>query len=287
MNKKVINELINLVLICIGGILLVTGVNLFLKPADVYSTGLFGFSQELSTIFFGDTNYVNLFFWIINIPLIIFGFFKEGKKFLLRTIFSVISISIAEVFIHTNTPLIEDKLLAVVTGSIIMGIGTGLALSRGGSTGGADIIATYISIIKGKSFGIVNILINSIVIVIAILLTQNLEIGIYMLISIYIGGILIDHIHNYNQKMTLFIVTDHKDDVVSHITSNFLRGVTVLDSTGGYSKKANNVIMITVSKPELENIVACVKDADPNAFVNIYKVQRLLGTFNDNYVEML
>ena len=45
--------------------------------------------------------------------------------------------------------------------------------------------------------------------------------------------------------------------------------------------------MITVSKPELENIVACVKDADPNAFVNIYKVQRLLGTFNDNYVEML
>lgn len=287
MHNKYIKELINIFFICVGGILLVVGVNVFLKPAGVYASGLFGFSQELSQIIFNSDNFVNLIFWCINIPLIVFGFFKVGKRFLLRTIIAVISISLAEQYIKVNTPLIQEQFLAVIFGSVLMGFGIGLALSHGGSTGGTDIIATYVSIIKGKSFGTVNTLVNSIVIVLAIIITRSIEVGVYMLISLYVAGIVIDQVHNINQKMTLFIVTDKKDEVVNHITNNFIRGVTVLDSMGGYSKKPNNTIMVTVSKREVNNMAACAKQADPHCFINIYKVQGLLGSFKDNYAEML
>ena len=288
MKDKVFNELVKLFYICIGGILLVAGINLFLKPAGVYATGLIGFAQELSQLIFKNDSHVTLIFWCINLPLIIFGFFKVGKKFLFRTILAVVVISIAESVIKSTNPLIPDnQLLSVVFGSIFMGLGTGLALSRGGSTGGTDILATYIAIIKGKSFGVVNILVNSIVIVLAVFITKDIEVGVYMLISIYVGGIMIDKVHNYNQKMTLFIVTDKKDEVVKHVTANFARGITIFDSIGGYSKKPNNTLMITISKQELNNMAACVKHADPNCFINVFKVQQLLGSFKDNYVEML
>ncbi len=280
-------ELTNLLATCLGGVILVIGVNLFLKPAGVYATGLFGFAQELSILFFNNSNYINLIFWLLNLPLIVFGFFKVGKKFLLRTICAVISITISESLINTNTVLIQNQFLSVVFGALLCGLGTGLALSRGGSTGGTDIIATYISIIKGKNFGIVNVLVNSIVVLLAILITKNIEVGVYMLISIYVSGIVIDKIHNYNQKMTLFIVTNHKDNVVNSITNNFMRGVTIIDSMGGYSKKPNNLIMVTVSKKEVNSIVRYIKQADPHCFINIYKVEKLMGSFKDTYVEML
>lgn len=288
MYKKIIKELYNIILICLGGVLLVIGNNLFLKPAGVYATGLLGLSQELSQLIFHNTNFVSLVFWGINLPLIIFGFFYVGKKFLLRTILAVIAITISqEIILPGQMPLIDDTLLAVVCGSLIMGLGIGIALSRGGSTGGTDIIATYVSIIKGKNFGTVNLLVNSIVVLLAIYMTHQLDVGVYMLISIYVSGIAIDKVHNYNQKMTLFIVTNHYDDIVTHITSNFERGITILESEGGYTRKANKVLMMTVSKQEVNNVVACCKQADPNCFINIFKVQKLIGTFKDNYVEML
>lgn len=288
MKDKAFNELIKLFYISIGCIIFVAGINLFLTPAGVYATGLMGFSRELSQLIFNSDNFVTLVFWCLNLPLIVFGFFKVGKKFLFRTILAVIVISIAESVIKSTTPLIPDnKLLAVVLGSILMGVGTGLALSRGGSTGGTDILATYISIIKGKSFGVVNIFVNTVVIVLAVIIAKNIEVGVYMLISIYVGGIMIDKVNNYNQKMTFFIVTDKKDEVVKHVTANFMRGITIFDSMGGYSKNPNNTLMITVSKDELHTMAACVKEADPHCFVNVFKVQKLLGSFKDNYVEML
>lgn len=288
MKDKAFNELKKLFYISIGCVIFVAGINLFLTPAGVYATGLMGFSRELSQLIFNSDNFVTLVFWCLNLPLIIFGFFKVGKKFLFRTILAVIVISIAESVIKTTTPLIPDnKLLAVVLGSILMGVGTGLALSRGGSTGGTDILATYISIIKGKSFGVVNIFVNTVVIVLAVIIAKNIEVGVYMLISIYVGGIMIDKVNNYNQKMTFFIVTDKKDEVVKHVTANFMRGITIFDSMGGYSKNPNNTLMITVSKDELHTMAACVKEADPDCFVNVFKVQKLIGSFKDNYVEML
>ena len=281
-------ELKNLFFIILGSTLLIAGINLFLKPADVFSTGLIGFSQEMSNLIFNDYNHVSLIFWIINLPLIIFGFFNVGKKFLLRTVFAIITISIAEIFIQSpQTPLIHEPILAVITGSILMGIGTGVALKFGGSTGGSDILATYISIIKGKSFGLVNILINLIVIILAIIINHSIETGVYMILSLYVGGIVIDKIHNYNNKCTLFIVTDKKDIVVQNLINNFLRGITILDSVGGYTNNKNNLIMITISYKEINSILNCIKDADPNAFINVHHIDRVVGEFKNHYLDLL
>lgn len=288
MKNSLVKEIINLIYISIGGILLVVGVNLFLKPAGVYATGLLGLAQELSQIIFHNDTQVVTVFWAINLPLIIFGFFFVGKKFLIRTIFAVIAITVSEkLIVAQGQPLIDDNLLAVICGSILVGLGTGIALNRGGSTGGTDIIATYLSIIKGKSFGAINILVNSIVVLLAVILTKSVEVGVYMLISIYVAGLVIDQIHNYNQKMTMFIVTNHYEEIVSHVTTHFQRGITVFDSMGGYTKKPNKTLMITVSKQEINNVTACVKQVDPHCFINIFNAQKVLGTFKDNYVEML
>ena len=287
MNNKYLKEIMNLIVVSFGGVLLIIGINMFLVPAGVYATGLFGLSQELSELIAGSDKLVQLIFWMINLPIILFGFFKVGRKFLLRTLFAIISISIAEIVIPKDIPLIENQLLSVITGSIIMGLGIGLALKRGGSTGGTDIIATYISIIKGKSFGIVNLLTNSVIITLAGFITKSLETSIYMIISLYVAGIIIDKVHNYNQKISLFIVTTHKELMVASLTNSFIRGVTVLDSTGGYSKQSNNLIMITISKQEVGAVLNCINEVDEKAFVNVYNVARIKGAWADTYAETL
>ncbi len=283
-------ELKNVLWIIIGCLIYVIGLNLFLVPIGLYTTGLMGFAQILATVvsqLFDTSNFTGEIYFLLNIPIILLGWFKVGKKFTMRTFLAVILISVFQIIVPNDIELVTDPLLATITSGVFIGTGIGITLKNGSSTGGTDIIALYISLFKGKSFGLYNLLLNIIVILGALLVTQDVTVCILMIVSLYTIGVVIDRIHNSNEKVTLFIMTSHAEDVTKKLLEETSRGVTILDSRGGLTGRQNNTILVTIDKGQMYQALAAVREADPKAFINIMPVENVVGYFPNNYQNIL
>lgn len=280
----------NILWITLGSFIFVLGVNLFLTPVGIYTTGMLGLSQEISTLSnlaFNTPDLTSIIFLLLNIPAILLGWFKVGKKFTFRTFYAIILISFYTTIIPNDQILITDDLLSVITSGLFMGAGVGINLKFGSSSGGTDIIALFVSLTKGKGFGIYNIGLNLIVIILAVFLSKDFTMGILMLILIYTVSIVIDKVHNSHEKLTLFIVTNNTQAIKQSLLNNYVRGLTIIDSQGGMSGSKNNTIMFTISKGELYSVIETIKQNDSKAFINIYNVERVVGYFENNYKNIL
>lgn len=283
-------EVKNVLWIIVGCLIYVIGLNLFLVPINLYTTGLMGFAQILATMVemvFHSKNFTGEIYFLLNIPIITLGWFKVGKKFTLRTFLAVILISVFQIIIPNDITLVTDPLLATITSGVFIGTGIGITLKNGSSTGGTDIIALYISLFKGKSFGLYNLLLNIIVIAGALLVTQDVTICILMIVSLYTIGVVIDRIHNSNEKVTLFIMSSKAEVVTKEIIDKTARGATILDSRGGLTGRENNTIIVTIDKGQMYQALTAVNEADEKAFINVMPVENVVGLFTNNYQNIL
>ncbi len=283
-------EIQNIIWIAIGCAIFVMGLNLFLVPIGLYTTGLMGFAQLISTIvqtIFDTKDLTAEIYFMLNIPIIILGWFKVGKKFTLRTFWAVFLISLFQLIIPNDVTLIEDPLLATITSGVFIGTGIGITLRSGSSTGGTDIIALYISLTKGKSFGLYNLLLNIVVIVGALLVTRDVTVCVLIIVALYTIGVVIDKVHNSNEKVTLFVMTSHAKEVTDSLLESTSRGVTILDSRGGMTGRQNNTIIVTIDKGQLYQGLNAIQTTDEKAFINIMPVENVVGFFPNNYQNIL
>lgn len=280
----------------VGNLLIAIGSNMFLISARIFPTGVVGLSDEVSRIIEISTGMVipyNYIFLLFNIPMIIFGYFKIGKRFIMKSLVSVVLFTIFSNLVPTVSPIVGpnsttgDFLLSAVVAAIIWGTGIGLLLKSGASSGGTDIIAVYVSIYRGKSFGIYNLVMNSVVIVIAYLITHNFISTILSLITLYITNIVIDKIHNSQEKRVLIIITKEMEEVTTALYQELFRGITILNSVGGYSKDPNNTLLISISEGELLQAINTIKQTDGGAFINVIKAESVIGNFENPYQKIL
>src|SRR5690625_4618440 len=129
--------------VILGSLFLAISLNFFLIDANVYASGFTGMAQLISSIFndfFSIEISTGILLFVLNIPVIILGWFKVGKGF---TIYSIISVVFSTIFLEL-LPVIsitDDIILNAVVGGVIGGAGVGLTLKLGTSTGGMDIVA--------------------------------------------------------------------------------------------------------------------------------------------------
>src|SRR5699024_9849699 len=102
--------------------------------------------------------------------------------------------------------LSDDIILNAVSGGVISGIGVGLSLKRGASTGGMDIIAMILSRLQDKPIGVYFLILNAIIIFVAGILYEP-ENALYTMLTLYITTLVIDAIHTRHEKVTVLIVT--------------------------------------------------------------------------------
>lgn len=100
------------------------------------------------------------------------------------------------------------------------------------------------------------------------------------LVSIFVLGKVIDKVHTHHVKLTLMIITRKGEEVKQHLLKNVYRGVTVIDSIGGYSNEQSNVIITVISRYELTEVKTLIEEIDPEAFVNITETLEVMGLFH-------
>lgn len=276
--------------IIIGSLLYVLGINLFLEPLNLYTTGLMGFSQIANTFIssmVGNVNITSLIYFLLNLPIIIFGYFKVGKKFIVKTFLTVLLVSFLQRIIPNDIVLIDDNLLSVICSAVVSGAGLGLLLKSGSSTGGTDIIALYFSLVKGKSFGNFNVMINVIIVILATFVSKDLKVAVLITILLYIFGLTTDKIHNANEKSLMIIVTSKASLATEMIINDMQKGVTILDSRGGKSNSENNTLIVSLWTSQLPLIVKKMNEIDENAFVSVVGIEKIFGYFPSEYKKML
>lgn len=270
----------NFAVMVVGTFLYVLAMNMFITPANLYTGGITGVAQIITTFMssgLGIDISLGMLIFILNVPILYLAWRSIGRRFAILSILAVC----LQFLMFELVPVghfSDDILLNAVFGGVLIGIGAGMILKIGASTGGMDIISQYISMKFNGSVGKYSFGINVIIILIAGF-TQSWETALYTIISIYITAVLVDRIHTIHQNLTLYIVTSQEDEMIKAINSNLFRGITVLEGRGAYTKNSKSVLMIVLSSYELYEVLAVIKAADEHAFTNVVRSEMVQGNF--------
>ncbi|MGG1396360.1 YitT family protein [Bacillus salipaludis] len=269
-----------IVIVVAGALLNAIAMNLFLIPANVYSSGFTGIAQLLSRVLSDHTPIhvsMGVLLLVLNIPVAILGWMKVGRSF---TIYSFLSVILSSLFLSIIPihKVSHDILLNAVFGGVILAVGVGITLKWGASTGGLDIIAMVLSRMKDKPVGTYMFILNGIIIATAGLL-YGWEKALYTLVTLYTSTRIIDAIHTRHEKLTAMIITKKADELKMEIQNKLVRGITMVPAKGAFSNEPRDMLMIVITRYELFDLERIIKEVDPNAFTNIIETAGIYGFF--------
>jgi uncharacterized membrane-anchored protein YitT (DUF2179 family) len=262
------------VVIIVGAMLVAIGFNLFLIPHQLLSGGVSGIAMIIG--YFTNWN-IGLLYFIFNLPLIIWGLIAIGRRFIFISVLSVILTAwLMQVF--PTSPVGDASILGAVFGGVLVGIGSGITLRIGGSSGGFDIIGLILTRKWDFPLGSMLSSLNGLVILALGYYKNDWDLALYSMLAIYISGKVVDSIHIRHVKITAFIITKQKEPLLE-ILMKRPRGVTIIKTEGAFTKQAQDMLMTVTTRYELVELKKIIKEIDPKAFVNIVETVGVLGEF--------
>ncbi|MAU02158.1 MAG: membrane protein [Anaerolineaceae bacterium] len=228
---------------------------------------------------------VGLIFWLLNLPLLVVGFFYLGRwGFLLRTLVAATIFSIAtDVFVVympqwlSQYPVTDDLLLNTIYGGIVGGIGGGLIYRAGGTMGGTGIIGRIIQKKTGQPLSQVYFYTDGLIILLAGLLF-GWHIALYGFLMLFLNGLASDYtLEGPSSARTATIITNHPQAVIDELMVHLHRGVSFWEVTGGFTGQKRYLVLCTITRPQVGEMKQLVAKADPHAFVTIGVSHEAMG----------
>jgi uncharacterized membrane-anchored protein YitT (DUF2179 family) len=282
-------------LVSVGVISYALGWTIFLLPNNLVGGGVSGFA---SILMYATGIPMGITYFVLNILLLIIGTKILGTGFGGKTIYAIFATSILLSIMPNLIPMefIHDfavsngKMICTLMGGIIAGVGIGLTMSQGGSTGGTDIIALVWCKYNPASPGRVILIIDIGIIASSLLfpsytdsgellpLAEKLAVVVYGLILVTVSGYAVDlYLSGSKQSVQAFIFTKKVAEMADAIAFDMKRGVTVIPAKGWYSKEEKQVIMVVTRKADLNILLRFVKAIDPDAFLSVSTVMGVYG----------
>lgn len=250
---------------------------LFLVPAQITGGGISGLA---AVIFYSTKIPIGLTFFAINVVLVGIAMKVLGASFGVKTLFSMMVLSLLFSIPHSLFPeaIINDNFLSAVLGGMMGGVGIGLVFSRGGSTGGTDIIAMIVNKYRNISPGRIIMYCDVIIIGSSYFLVHSLDKMVYGFVSMAVISYTLDaYLSGSNASAQIFIFSPKYEEIADFINSESRRGVTILSGTGWYTQQEVKVIMTLVRKKETSILFRKIKEIDSEAFISMGSVMGVYG----------
>lgn len=265
------------VVITLGLLINALGWTAFLIPAQITGGGITGVS---TLIFYASGFPLGISYMIINGVLIIFAVKILGKGFGVKTIFSVVVLSLFFSLLQQliTKPIVNDTFLSSVIGGILSGAGVGIVFSQGGSTGGTDIIAMIINKYRNINPGRVILYIDIFIIASSFFIFRSAEKLVYGYVSMGITSYVIDLLFTGSkQSVQMFIFSKKYSMIADRIGKELSRGITIIDGQGWYTGEQTKVLLVMAKKPEASQIFRIIKEIDQDAFISVNNVMGVYG----------
>ena len=253
------------------------GVQVFTAPNFIVGGGLSGIASVLFNVFGWPIGVVT---FSLNLPLLLIGWRRLGRRFLVSTLRMVAYLSLMTDGVFARIPPYRgEPLLAALFGGVLVGAGLGLILMRGSSTGGTDIIVKLIQMRKPYlSLGRIVLATDLAVVLLAAVVYRNIETILYGAVMIYASTEMIDGlIDRADARKLAIIVTGRGNETARTLMGELRRGVTVLPATGAYTGEARSVLLCVVEIRQLFELKRLVGRIDPAAFVVVANAAETLG----------
>lgn len=263
-------------LVFIGISLVAIAISMFLVPNKIVNGGASG----LATIIFYTIGLKpSISNAIINGLLLLFALICFGKKFVAKTLFSIVGLTVLiEVFSYFP-PVTDNVLLAAIFGAALYGIGIGIVLSQGSTTGGTDIMGRIIQHIRPHwKIGKVLLGVDFFVVFLSLITFKTTEAVLYGIIALFISTNAIDWLMKaLNISKLAFVITDKGVDISDYLISTSPRGVTLVNGTGAYTQKNRQVLICALKESEIPDFQRKILSLDENAFIIYSESQQIVG----------
>ena len=295
--NEVLKTIKEYILVAFGILIYVTGWTIFLVPNNLVGGGVTGISSILQYATGGAIR-MGYTYFAINLMLLIIALFTLGKAFGIKTVFAIILASVGlnvlqdiiPADICYNLAVKNGKLLSTIIGGITAGVGIGMTMSQGGSTGGTDIIALVVNKYRNVSPGRMILAIDVVIIGSSIIVpsytpdgellpfTEKIVTVVYGLILTTVCSTVLDlYIAGSKQSVQVFILSKKYAEIADMITHDLHRGCTVLNGQGWYTKQETYVVMVLTRKSDLNMLLKMIKNIDSNAFLSVATVTGVYG----------
>lgn len=279
MIKKI--SLKNLFFLTVAGLVNAFGITVFLSPVKLYDSGISGTSMLLSQIT-PECFSLSVFLLLLNIPLFIFGYKKQGAVFTIYSLYSVAVYSLGAWLITDVLPIDvsfaspfagEDLLLCALFGGVISGIGSGLVIRFGGAIDGVEVMAVIFAKKLNMTVGTFVMIYNVILYIISGFFANSWILPLYSIVTYYAGLKTIDFIvEGIDRSKAAVIVTEKAEEISKMLMTTFESGLTKISVKGGYSDSDKTMIYFIVDRFQISKMRDIVHNIDAGAFITITEV---------------
>ena len=278
----------NILMLTLAGIINAIGITFFLAPVKLYDSGISGTSMLLSQI---TPLNLSVFLLLLNIPLFLYGYKKQGKLFTVYAIYTIAIYSITAwlitdilpIDVNFASPLAgTDLLLCALFGGVISGIGSGFAIRFGGAMDGVEVMAVIFAKRIGISVGTFVMIYNIGLYIICGIIIESWILPLYSIVTYAAALKTVDFIvEGFDRAKCAMIVTTEADEVCKALTEAFETGITKVEAIGGYSNSPKTMVYFVVNRFQVVKMKEIVHHIDPKGYIIISDVADVFSANQD------
>lgn len=268
--KSILIE-INILTIAIA--IIAVAVYFFLVPSHTSISSMSGLGIVLSNFVPLPLSAITM---ILNVVLIIIGFFTCGKEFGLKTVYTSVMLPVflgifENIFPNTGS-ITNSQELDVLCYILVVSVGLSILFNRNASSGGLDIVAKiinkYFHMELGKAMSL-----SGMCVALSAALVYDKKTVVLSVLGTYFNGIVLDHfIFDHNIKRRVCIITKKEEELRQFIVRDLHSGATIYEAIGAYNMEKRNEIITIVDKGEYQKLMKYINQEDPEAFITVYTV---------------
>ena len=275
MNKKLnYKELAKETLILTVAVAVIAAaVYFFLVPSHASVSSISGLGIVLSNFIPLPLSAITM---ILNIVLLIIGFFTCGKEFGIKTVYTSVLLplflGLFEILFPDFGSLTDSQELDVLCYILVVSIGLSILFNRNASSGGLDIVAKimnkYLHIELGRAMSL-----SGMCVALSAAFVYDKKTVVLSILGTYFNGIVLDHfIFDNNIKRRVCIITEKEEELRHFIIKDLHSGATMYEAIGAYNFDKHNEIITIVDKNEYQKLMNFINKEDPKAFITVYNV---------------
>lgn len=281
--KKIGKKVLGYVLMTLACFCYAVGISLFVEPNNIASGGVTGIAIILNKAIGGSTG---IWFFVINIPILLIGMWKFGFKFLMSTVYCTTIISVfTDLLSRYGSPLTSDVLVATIAGGMLTAIGMGGVFKAGATTGGMDIVVKLCKLkFPYMKTGSLFLIMDFLVVLASAVVFQDIDRAFYSAMEVFVTSTLLDMVlYGRDGAKLIYIISDKSEKIAARLLDELNIGVTYMEGQGAYSGRGKKVIMCVTKKQMAPRAEEIVKEEDPNTFMIVSSASEIYGEGYKSY----
>ena len=253
--------------------IIAAAVYFFLVPSHASVSSISGLGIVLSNFVPLSLSAITM---ILNVVLLIIGFFTCGREFGAKTVYTSILLPVFIGLFERLFPdigsLTDSQELDVLCYILVVSVGLSILFNRNASSGGLDIVAKimnkYLHIELGRAMSL-----SGMCVALSAALVYDKKTVVLSVLGTYFNGLVLDHfIFDHNIKRRVCIITKKEEELRHFILTDLHSGATVYESYGAYNMEKRREIITIVDKGEYQKLMDFMNREDPQAFITVYTV---------------